>query len=129
MATTLSNPVVEINDQTILIKPNSLSFKKGVGEKRARTQSAGGNEIDVVNTEDAETKMSMIKFTLLTTNENIESYEEWQSAGNGGNIIRMSEKNSDLSIPFRRMTLISDNEIGVGAEGEFEVEFNGPPVS
>jgi hypothetical protein len=125
----LANPVVEINDKVIQVKGNSLSFKKGTGEKRVRAQTAGGNSIEVVSTEDAETKMSMVKFTLLSTNENIESYEEWQSAGDGGNIIRMSEKNSPLSIPFRRMTLISDNEIGVGAEGEFEVEFNGPPVS
>lgn len=125
----LANPVVEINDKVIQIKGNSLSFKKGLGEKRVRTQSAGGNSIEVVSTEDAETKMSMVKFTLLSTNENVFLYEEWQSAGNGGNIVRMSEKNSDISIPFRRMTLTSDNEIAVGAEGEFEVEFSGPPVS
>ena len=124
----LSNPVVEINDQTIFIKANSLSFKKGYGERKTRSQSAGGSSIDVVSTEDAETKMSMVKFSMLTTNDNIDAYEEWQNAGVGGNFIRLSEKNGSLSIPFRKMTLTSDNDISTGADGEFEIEFFGPPV-
>lgn len=126
--TTLSNPVVEINDQSIFIKPNSLSFKKGYGEKKVRSQSAGGSTIDIVSTDDAETKMSMVKFSLLTTNNNIEFYEEWQNVGAGGNVIRLSEKDGSLSIPFRKMTLTSDNEVATGADGEFEAEFAGPPV-
>lgn len=125
---TLSNPVVEINDEVIHIKGNSLSFRKGKGEKRVRTQSAGGNQISVVTTTDAETKMSVVKFTMLTTNENIALYDSWDAAGENGNVIRLSEKDGSLALAFRQMTLISDNEIGTGAEGEFEIEFNGPPI-
>jgi hypothetical protein len=123
----LSNPVVEINDDLIKIKPNSLSFKKGKGEKNMRTQSAGGDSVETVRTVNAETKKSMVKFTLLTTQEAVEKFDLWDE-NDDRNLIRLSEAKTSFNIVFRRMSIISDNEITVGAEGEFEVEFEGPPV-
>jgi hypothetical protein len=133
----LSNPVVEINDDLIKIKPNSLSFKKGKGEKNMRTQSAGGDSVETVRTVNAETKKSMVKFTLLTTQEAVEKFDLWDEnddrnlirlENDDRNLIRLSEAKTSFNIVFRRMSIISDNEITVGAEGEFEVEFEGPPV-
>ena len=63
MATrTLSNPTVQVNDDTIAIVPNSIEYKTGIGDKNVKSQSAGGNSIEVVITEDAETKKSMVIF-------------------------------------------------------------------
>jgi hypothetical protein len=125
----LSNPTIEINDDTIKYKNNSLTFKIGKGEKKIRSQSAGGNSIDIVETVDGETKIAIVKFIMLTTAENLSLYESWQDAGKGGNTIRLSEKESDLTLSFRKMSLISDEEITTGAEGEFAIEFQGPPIS
>lgn len=126
--TSFANPVIEINDDPIFIKPNSLVVKKGHGTTNVRAQSAGGGSIDTVDTEDAETKKSLIKFTLYTTSKNIDLYDEWHSYKENGNVVSISEKDGSLAISFVKMKVVSDNEISTGADGEFEVELNGPPV-
>ena len=126
MGRTLSNPTVEVNDIIIAIKPNSLSFKKGKGDKNVRAQSAGGNSIDTIITEDAETKVSMVKFMLITTKEGIELLDGWEDAGDSGNTVRLSD--GDFVVSFRKMVVTTEPERGTGADGETEVEFHGQPV-
>ncbi|MCK5019194.1 MAG: hypothetical protein KAS32_19195 [Candidatus Peribacteraceae bacterium] len=122
---TLSNPAVEVNDQTISIIPNSLSFKKGQGDKGVKAQSAGGDAIEVVVTENAETKISMVKFKLFNTKVNFDLVNAW--VGNiSGNTIRLSE--GELIESFRSMIVTTEPERAVGADGELEIEFMGQPV-
>lgn len=125
---TLSNPTVEVNDQIVYIKPNSLTFKTGKGDRNVRTQSAGGNSISVVVTDNAETKKSMVKFTLITDQPNLDSLDVWLDQINSqGNTIRLSD--GDFTIPFTKMVVTSEPERGTGADGETEVNFEGPPVA
>ena len=121
----LSNPAVEVNDQAIAIVPNSLSYKKGQGDKSVKAQSAGGNSIEVVVTENAETKISMVKFKLFNTKQNFDYANEWIDNLNG-NVIRLSE--GSLIESFRGMVVTTEPERMVGADGELELEFMGEPV-
>lgn len=121
----LSNPAVEVNDQAISIVPNSLSYKKGQGDKSVKAQSAGGNSIEVVVSENAETKISMVKFKLFNTKTNFDYANEWIDNLNG-NVIRLSE--GSLIESFRGMVVTTEPERMVGADGELELEFMGEPV-
>lgn len=121
---TLANPAIEVNDAAIGIVPNSCSYKTGKGDIKIRAQSAGGNSIDVVKTEDAETKISMVKFKLYNTRTNVGLVKGWQDSVNG-NTINLSD--GDFFEAFREMFVITDPEIMLGADGELEIEFNGRP--
>lgn len=121
---TLANPTIEVNDAAIAIVPNSCSYKKGKGDTKVRAQSAGGNSIDIVRTEDAETKISMVKFKLYNTRSNVALFTEWQDSVDG-NTINLSDGNFIES--FREMFVTTDPEVSLGADGELEVEFMGRP--
>ena len=126
MANALSNPTIQINDETIAIVPNSLSYKRGAGDVNVRTQSAGGNSVEAVITENAETKISMVKFSLFLTDTNLDAIRAWQdNRASGGNTIRFSERGSDKPLAFSNMHVTTDPEYSVGADGSVEVEFMG----
>ena len=120
---TLSNPVIEVNDSVISIMPNSFSYKEGQGDKDVKAQSAGGNAIDVVITENAETKISRAKFKLYNTATNLNLIKTWMA--NQVNTIRASE--GDIVVPFRDMVVTTEPERAIGADGELEIEFKGAP--
>lgn len=122
---TLANPTVEVNDAPIAIIPNSLSYKKGQGDKTVKAQSAGGNAIEPVISENAETKISMVKFKMYNTKENFDFVNAWTDNING-NTIRLSE--GELVESFRTMVVTSEPERMIGADGELEIEFQGTPV-
>jgi len=119
---TLANPTVQVNDVTIGIVPNSVSYKSGKGDRNVRAESAGGDSVDVVVTENAETKVSMVKFKLYNTKSNDEKLRGWQTNADG-NTIQLSD--GDFVRSFASMYVTSDPEIAVGADGEIEIEFMG----
>jgi len=120
----LSNPTVEINDEVIAIVANTFVFKGGKGEKTVRAASAGGNSIQPVITENAETKISMVKFEVYPTTVNVETQKTWQDSLDGLSV-RASE--GDFAINFRNMVLVNDPEVSLTADGTIELEFQGPP--
>lgn len=120
---TLSNPTVEVNDVTIAIVPNSLSYKNGSGDKKVFTQSSGGNGVQIVITEDAETKKSMVKFKLYNTAANIQLTKDWGVLFS--NTISISE--DQISESFQDMVIVTEPEKNIGADGDLELEFEGAP--
>jgi hypothetical protein len=125
MADDLGAPTVQINNVTVAVKPNSISYKKGYGDRNVRSESAGGNSIETVMTEDAETKKSMFKATFIMKQSMDALLDEWMDNGNT-NTIRMSQ--GSFSVPFRKMAVVGEPERITGADGEVEVEFCGQPV-
>tara|TARA_R110000850_G_scaffold60400_6_gene138679 strand:+ start:101 stop:490 length:390 start_codon:yes stop_codon:yes gene_type:complete len=126
MANALSNPTVEINDQVISIIPNTLSYKRGAGDVNVRAQSAGGDSVEAVITENAETKIGMVKFSLAVTDANQEYVRTWQeNKFNGGNTVRISSRVMNTPLSFTNMNVTSDPEFSIGADGTVEVEFLG----
>ena len=122
---TLSNPAVEVNDQVVSIVPNSLSYKKGQGDKNVKAQSAGGDAIEVILTVNAETKISMVKFKMFNTKTALDLINAW-TVNVEGSTIRLSE--DALVESFRNMIVTTEPERVIGADGELEVEFMGQPV-
>lgn len=124
----LATPTIQVNDRTIEYVPNTLSYKGGKGNVEVRFQTAGGGTGSTVITQDAETKVSMIKFDLLTEKTNVELKDEWLelSVALAGNVIRVSDPG--FTIAFRNMRITEDPEVSIGSDGKFTVEFKGDPV-
>ncbi|MCP4552343.1 MAG: hypothetical protein GY834_09945 [Bacteroidetes bacterium] len=122
----MSNPTVEVNDIVIAILPNSLSYRLGKGNKNVRSQSSGGEAIDVIITEDATTKVSMCKFSLITTIENTDAFNSWVTKSDY-NTITLSQ--GSYNVAFSKMAVITEPDTVTGADGVIEIEFQGKPVS
>ena len=125
MSKTLSNPQIEVNDDVISILPNSLAYKEGQGDRNVRAESAGGNSITPVVTINAETKLSMCKFKLSNTEEHLNQIKEWMAADDG---VTISLSEGNITVAFREMVVTTEPERAIGADGELEIEFTGPPV-
>ena len=121
---TLSNPTIEVNSDVVGIIPNSLVSKNGIGDKDVKAQSAGGNSISAVITENAETKVSMVKFKLYNTLVGLQKVKDWSALF--GSTIEISE--DDFAESFQDMIVCTEPERAVGADGELEVEFKGIPT-
>lgn len=121
---TLSNPTVEVNDEILAIVPNSLSYKTGQGDKDVKAQSSGGNGIEIVTTENAETKISMVKFKLFNTSKHLQVTKDWGTLFS--NTIRLSE--GVIAESFRDMVITTEPEKNIGADGDLEIEFKGAPT-
>jgi hypothetical protein len=123
MANGLSNPQVSVNDEAVSIFPNSLVFKTSEGDKNVRALGAGGNSVEVVTTEDATTKKSMVKFKISNTINHLNLKRTWGT--NSSNTIEFTENGQNYS--FIGMVRTVEPEVPVSADSEIEVEFEGPP--
>ena len=121
---TLSNPTLEVNDDVIAIVPNSVTYKTGFGDKDVKAQSSGGNAIETVITENAETKLSMVKYKLYNTAKNLQLVKDWGALESS--TIRLYE--GQITESFRDMVITVEPEVAVGADGELELEWKGTPA-
>lgn len=123
----LATPTVAVNDDTIEILPNSLSFKTGRGDYALRTQQSGDG-VTVIANRNAESRLSMVKFTLIMTDANHEKVESWlNDRENNGSTIDVFDGN--VQVAFQQMYIVSEPERQTGSDGTIEVEFQGPPAS
>lgn len=121
----LFSPTVEVNDEVIEIKPNSLSYKEGFGETKLRVVSSGGNQTRQIATEDISTKMGMVKFTVIVDLDTPDKIRSWQALSDG-NVVRFSD--SGVTRTFQMATIVNDPEVALGVDAEVEVEFSSRPA-
>jgi len=116
----ISTPAIVVNNVPVGIKPNSFSYTEGFGERNVRVASAGGSAKETIVSENVETQLSMVKFTLFTTSGNLTLAREW-AANKGNNVIEASDDNFTRS--FTNAIITNDFEVSAGVDGEFEIEF------
>ena len=119
----ISDPSVVVNDITVNVVPNSVSYKSGKGEQSVKVQSAGNGLVSVVTSTNVETKKGMVKFSVYSTEQAIQLKELWQSNG-GGNVIELGSVNLTMS----QGTMVNDPEITLSDDGKVELEFQGAPL-
>lgn len=120
MATALSNPSVLINNISVPVVPNSVSYTEGKGEQTVRVQSAGGGSVQSVFSNNVETNLSMVKMSLFPTAENIALILTWK---NNANANAISITGSGLTRSFANATLTSDYEVQLGSDTQIDLEF------
>jgi hypothetical protein len=128
---TLYNPTININDDDVKFKPNSVDFTEGQPVSKVRARSGGGGAVDTVYSEDIETAYSIVKFTLYTTRDLVEISRIWKSNKNRNTItLTDSDDFGDelLSRTFKHAAMVTDPPKKASADGEFEVEFHSDPA-
>ena len=130
MAKQLVNPQIRVNNIPISILANSFQYTEGLGERKTKVQSTGGNNVQVVECEDIETKVSKFKFSMLPTIQNIETARQIKILGNN-NVITASESDetgATFNRVFTQAQITNDYEIIIQAEGNIELEFQSAPA-
>lgn len=120
----VSNPQVVINNIAIPVVPNSVKYTEGKGEQQQRVQSAGGGNVDPVFSDNVETHLSKVMFSIINTAENIELIRGWKTLQNANAI---SITGDGLNRSFSAMAVINDYEVALGADTMIELEFSGKP--
>ena len=118
--TQISDPEIVVNDITIYVVPNSVSYKSGKGESNVKVQSAGNGVTSVVVSQNVETQKGYVKFSVQSTPDAIKLKENWQS-NIGGNLIELGSVNQSMS----NSTMTNDPEINLTDDGVVEMEFEG----
>lgn len=121
--TSLTNPAILINGSPVAYVPNSFEFQDGYGDRNIRTQTTGSGNVEQVVTEDVETQIGRVKFTLLSTVENIESVTTWQQNVDE-NTIELSA-DPDFTRQYANMVIVSEPVKPGGQDANFDVEFKG----
>lgn len=125
----LSNMAVRVNDDLWEIVPNSLSYKMGNGETNVRAASAGSGLSVSVHSENPETALSEVKFSVHPKDD-VDGKVKTAKNNTGINVIKLTEGGSRL-IPvvrvFKSMSLTNDPEINPTSDGVAEFVFMGDP--
>jgi hypothetical protein len=124
----ISTPSVIINNEVILIKPNSLKYTSGLGEFKVRTESAGGGEVQTVAAKDVSTQIGKLSFSLEPTTENANLVRGWKSNFNN-NAIEVVDTDSGFTGTFTNAVLVNDPEMALSSDGEISVEWQSDPAS
>lgn len=122
--TQISDPGVVVNNVGVAIVPNSLAFTEGFGEQETIVQSAGGGVLEQVYSNNVETNLSMVKFSLRSTVDNIELARSWKNNRNE-NVVAITAQVSDgtLTRTFNNAAVVNDFEVNLSADGVIEIEF------
>jgi hypothetical protein len=121
MVQALTTPSITVNNITVAIVPNSFSYTEGFGEQALRVQSAGGGGVQQVYSDNAETKVSSAKWSMINTAENIALIRTWKANSNANAISATAA--DGFARTFNNAALTGDYEVNMGADTTIDVEF------
>lgn len=126
----ISVPTIKVNNDVIGIVPNSFKYTPGYGEVEVRAASTGGGNAVSVHTENAETKVSNVMFSVYPTTDNISKIRTWKSqvAANTVEAVQRGISGKDFTIAFKGLSVTNDPEIQAASDGVVEVEMAGDQV-
>lgn len=124
--TGLATPTIQVNGDTIGIKPNTFEYDEGFGERKVRVKSAGGSSRQTVVTRDVETQKSSFKFTLLTEDVSVDLVREWL-AKEDTNVIQAADVN--FTRVFNQAIITTPPKNLLGVDGEIEIEWESKPAA
>ena len=119
------DPQIRINNETFGIVPNTLKLITGKGEATLKPQSAGNGSVEMVYSEDVETKIAKLMVAVYATSEKINKILELKN-NRFNNYIAVNS--TELNIILKNATLINDPEITLGNDGQAELEFHARPI-
>lgn len=125
--TTLANATIVINNAAIFYVPNSPKFNEGKGEQDVLIQSAGAGVVEAVFSENVETNIGMVAFSVRNTPKNIGLALGWKNLKRA-NAITISG-DGGFTRSFSNMVLTNNYDVNLGADTPIDLEFKGDPAS
>ena len=126
MSTKISNPRIIVNNQAVLITPNSFSYNEGFGERAGSVQSGGGGTREIAYAENLESAKGSCKFAIEPTKVSIDLARAWQAAGNA-NTVKVTASDG-FSRTFTHAFVSNDPDLNLGADVNIEIEFESDPA-
>lgn len=127
MTNVISNASIVMNNVAVSIVPNSFSYQGGDGEQDIRVQTSGGGNSSVVFSDNVETHVSMPKFKLFPTKENIALIATWK-ANKATNALQVVDNDNNFTLSFPTVALTNHTEIALGSDTDISLEFKGGRV-
>lgn len=115
-----------VNNVVVPYVPNTLKFSEGKGEYNQRAAVVGSGSTEVVFSENAESKLSMINFELYPTPENIDLAREWKSAKFSNVVEYIAD---GVQRTMTSAAIVNDYEVESGGDTTISLEWKGDPVS
>lgn len=123
--TIIFDPEIRINNETFATVPNTIRLTNGKGESLVKPQSSGNGEVEMVYSEDVETKIAKLMVSVFITAENMDKILELKN-NRFNNYIALNATN--FNVVINEAALINDPEQTLGNDGQAELEFHGKPV-
>ena len=125
MPRAITTPALLVNNESVEIVPNSLSYIRGVGTRTVKTQSAGGSQLTNVTMVNLEEAKGHLKFKVYNTAENESQVRAFQDLFDG-NLAQFVTKEG-LNGTLRNAIITNDPEFVLGADQSTEIEMQGAP--
>jgi len=125
MGIQIADAVITVNNDSVGIVPNSLSFNEGYGEQSILPVSDGGGRVSQVFANNLETNFARISFSVRTTAENVARVRQWKIAGNTNVVIIAASDadGNDFIRTFTQAALTQNYDVQIQAEGTIDIEF------
>ena len=122
----IANAAIEIGNTLVSIVPNTCTYDEGGGEQSVKAQANGSASAEVVIFDNAESKLSMIKFSVFPTIENIEFFRSVKYGGQ--TTVRLFDQDTGFTRTMVGAYLVNNYEIALQSDGNIPLEFSGTPV-
>lgn len=129
MSFVITKPKVEVNNNVIPIKPNSVVIGEGLGETTVMAASLGGQDVDIEVSDNAEDKVGKFQFAMSPTVANKASARGWKR-NPGVNVVKISGKDpqgNKFSNIYRQSSITNDYDVNVQNGGDIALEWAGAP--
>lgn len=121
----ISVPSILLNNQLIMIKPNSLVVHDGRGERSVQTQSAGNGVVDTVIGINAETLIGKVEFEIMNTSQNVELAMATRDNLSANTLVVQYNDGTSKSLSYTNMTVTNDPDYSLTQDGTIKLEFQG----
>lgn len=120
----LNDISVFVNNNIVAYEANTLSYKEGFGETKVRNAVLGGGVTEQVFSQDLESKIGMVKFSLPSTIASVTLVRGWQNNLNANVVELMGTVGGQtFTRVFEQSAVTNDPEVNLSADGSVEVEF------
>ena len=123
LRTQLSAMTLNINNENIAYKPNTLKFVDGTNPERTVSNlTSGGLSRTKLVSVDATTLVDKVTFDLEVSQEAFDKVVEWQELSEGAGVpIRISQ--GTVVVSFNSMVISNQPEFDASADGSVTIEF------
>lgn len=125
----LTSAAIEVDDETVTVEGNTISFIEGIGESTVKAATNGGKPVMVISSDET-TKVGCIKFSMPATIQANNDSRNWAALG-AGRTVRVTgidPAGNRLARTLRDGIMVTDPEKQIQNEGTLEVEFKGSPL-
>jgi len=125
----LTDASIEVDDETVTVKGNTIVIKEGQGEVTTEAATRGGRVV-AIHSADVTTRVGMIKFEMPASIESINFARDVKARG-AGRVVRLSgtdPQGNRLGRTLTQAIMNTDPEKAIQNEGTLPLEFAGAPL-